>query len=212
MSDAVVIGSGPNGLVAANLLADAGWDVLVLEAAGEPGGAVRTVDSAAPGFRDDRFSSFYPLGIASPILSDLDLGRYGLRWRHAPAVLAHLLPDDRAAVLSRNIDVTAASVAEFAAADGDAWHAQFARWSTVRDDLLAAIFTPFPPVRAAVRLLRTLGLGETLRFGRLATSTVRSFGMQHFAGEGARLSLATHCTPTSARATHGAAGWSAGTG
>jgi phytoene dehydrogenase-like protein len=61
MPDAVVIGAGHNGLVAANLLADAGWDVTVLEAAGEAGGSVRTAELTAPGFANDVFSAFYPL-------------------------------------------------------------------------------------------------------------------------------------------------------
>ena len=60
--DAVVIGSGPNGLTAANLLADAGWDVLVLEAQPVPGGAVKSAEVTAPGFVSDLYSSFYPLG------------------------------------------------------------------------------------------------------------------------------------------------------
>src|SRR5437763_10171046 len=98
-ADAIVIGAGPNGLVAANLLADAGWSVLVLEANDEPGGAVRTAEVTAPGFRNDIFSAFYPFGAASPVLRSLGLDRHGLRWVHAPAVLAHPTPDGPAAVL-----------------------------------------------------------------------------------------------------------------
>src|SRR5688572_14406650 len=66
MVDAIVIGSGHNGLVAANLLADEGWDVLVLEGEATHGGAVRTTELVEPGFRNDVFSAFYPLSIASP--------------------------------------------------------------------------------------------------------------------------------------------------
>ena len=71
---------------------------------------------AAPGYLSDLFSAFYPLSAASPVLKTLDLGSYGLRWSYAPAVLAHVLPDDRCAVLSRDRDVTAQSLAGFRSA------------------------------------------------------------------------------------------------
>src|SRR5579875_3917348 len=94
--DAVVIGAGHNGLVAAAMLADAGWDVLVVEADTTPGGAVRSDREVHPDFVTDRFSAFYPFGYASPVLQELDLASHGLRWEHAPAVLTHVLPDGRA--------------------------------------------------------------------------------------------------------------------
>ena len=76
MHDAIVIGAGPNGLVAANLLADAGWDVIVLEAASEPGGAVKSAELIEPGFVNDVFSAFYPLAAAcSPPTSTTARGR-----------------------------------------------------------------------------------------------------------------------------------------
>ena len=77
-ADAVVIGAGPNGLVAANALVDAGWDVVVLEANDEVGGAVRSAEVTAPGFVNDMFSAFYPLAAASPVIRGLDLGAHGL--------------------------------------------------------------------------------------------------------------------------------------
>ena len=107
--DAVVVGAGPNGLVAANLLADAGWSVALLEAQPQPGGAVRTEQVTAPGFHNDLFSAFYPFTAASPVIARLDLARYGLRWTHAGHVLAHPRPDGPAAVLDRDVEVTAAS-------------------------------------------------------------------------------------------------------
>ncbi|GLY47675.1 FAD-dependent oxidoreductase [Lentzea sp. NBRC 102530] len=187
--DAVVIGAGPNGLVAANLLADAGWDVLVLEAAPQPGGAVRTAEFVEPGFASDLFSSFYPLGAASPVLRGLGLERHGLRWVHAPAVVAHVLPDDRCAVLSRDIDETAASLAAFSPADEDAWRREFALWQRIRGDLLDSLFTPFPPVRPGARLARTLGVADALRMARMITMPARTFGEERFTGAGARVLL-----------------------
>src|ERR671933_2913654 len=88
-ADAIVIGAGPNGLVAANVLADAGWSVEVLEAQPEPGGAVRTAELTEPGFRHDVFSAFYPLAAASPAIRALELERHGLEWRRGPLVVAH---------------------------------------------------------------------------------------------------------------------------
>ena len=85
--DAVVIGSGPNGLVAANALADAGWDVLLLEAQDTIGGAVRSAEVIAPGYSTDLFSAFYPLGGGVAVIKDLDLAGHGLRWVQAPQVL-----------------------------------------------------------------------------------------------------------------------------
>ncbi|WP_329063616.1 phytoene desaturase family protein [Amycolatopsis sp. NBC_01480] len=189
-ADAVVIGAGHNGLVAANLLADAGWSVLVLEATGRPGGSVQTDEVTEAGFRNDLCSAFFPLTAVSPVIGGLELERYGLHWRHAPDVLAHVFPDDRCAVLSRDLDRTAASADEFAPGDGAAWRRLFAQWQEIRDPLLDALFTPFPPVRPALRLLRRTGTAEALRLARMLTLPARRFGDELFTGEGAKLLLA----------------------
>ena len=81
--DAVVIGAGHNGLVAANILADEGWEVLVLETSATPGGAVKTAEITVPGYRHDLFSAFYPLAAASGVIRSLELERHGLVWCHA---------------------------------------------------------------------------------------------------------------------------------
>lgn len=84
----MVIGAGHNGLVAAALLADAGWDVLVCEAQAEAGGAVKSA-ALTPGYTSDLYSAFYPLSAVSPALRDLHLEDHGLSWTHAPTVVGH---------------------------------------------------------------------------------------------------------------------------
>ena len=194
--DAVVVGAGHNGLVGAIVLADAGWDVVVVEEQERAGGAVFSDRSLHPDYVTDWYSAFYPLGAASPVLSALDLHDCGLRWSHAPAVLAHILPDDRCAVLYRDADATAASVDQFAAGDGAAWLRLFEAFEQIREPLLRALFTPFPPVRAGLSLARELGAAELLRFMRFAVQPVRRSGEELFDGEGARLLLAGNALHT----------------
>ncbi len=194
--DAVVVGAGHNGLVAANLLADAGWQVLVLEAAGHPGGAVHSDESVHAGYISDLYSSFYPLGAASPILRALKLEQHGLRWTHAPTVLAHVWPDDRSAAIWRDRELTAASVEDFAAGDGQAWLDLVNQFDRICEPLLDSLFTPFPPVRAATRLARRMGTAELLRFTRFALTPVRRFGEEQFRGPAGPLLIAGNALHT----------------
>jgi phytoene dehydrogenase-like protein len=180
--DAIVIGAGPNGLVAANKLADAGWSVVVLEAQPEPGGAVRSGRYVDPDFVSDHCSAFYPLGVASPVIDELDLRAFGLRWLHAPAVLAHPLEDGRAAVLSRDLDVTAASADALHQGDGDAWRRLAELWDKLNPALINALMTPFPPVKAGVKLAATLRAAGGLRFARFAVLPVRKVAEEEFGG------------------------------
>lgn len=189
MVDAVVIGAGHNGLVAANLLADEGWDVRVLEATPEYGGSVRTAELTAPGFRNDVFSAFYPLGAASPVLARLQLEEYGLEWVHAPKVVAHPHRNGSTAVLSRDIDVTAASLDAFAPGDGDAWRRLFEQWERIRDPLLSGLFSMFPPFRAGVGMATAMSPKELVRFARFALLPVRRLAEEEFAGIGGGLLL-----------------------
>ena len=156
MPDAIVIGAGPNGLVGANVLADAGWDVLVLEAQREPGGAARSGELVEPGFVSDLFSAFYPLGIASPHLKRLRLEEFGLEWLHAEAVVAHPTSDGSCVTLWRDVERTAASVDAFAPGDGETWRRLSSAWLEVQPAFISSLMSPFPPIRPALRLLRAL--------------------------------------------------------
>jgi len=195
MPDAVVIGAGPNGLVAANVLADAGWSVEVLEAQERPGGAVKSSEFVEPSFVSDEFSAFYPLAVASPAIRRLELERWGLRWAHGPLALAHPAADGSCAILSRNLDLTAASLAAFAPRDGDAWRELYALWERVGDQLLRGMATPFPPIRVGAQL--ALRLRRDLpEFGRFALLSVRRLGDERFSGAGGPRLLAGNAMHT----------------
>lgn len=185
--DAVVIGAGPNGLVAANLLADAGWHVVVCEEQPEPGGGVRSGPGPAEGFVYDHCSAFYPMTVASRAIQSLRLERYGLRWSHAKEVLAHPLPDGRAAVLSRDLERTATGLEELGAGDGAAWRRLYQLWEELGPHLLDALFVPFPPVRSGLRLAVTLRASGLLRFVRFGLLPVRRLVEEEFSGPGSLL-------------------------
>src|SRR3954462_2644301 len=129
MPDAVVVGAGPKGLVAANLLADRGWDVRALGAGDGPGGAVRSAPlTGEPRFVHDVFSAFHPFAVASPAIGGLHLERHGLQWCRAPTPAAHPAQDGTCAVLSRDPGETMASLDAFAPGDGEAWRRLYATW------------------------------------------------------------------------------------
>lgn len=190
MTDAVVIGSGPNGLVAANLLADQGWSVIVLESQPESGGAVRTDTDVHDGFRHDTFSAFYPLAAASSPIRALRLEEHGLSWVHAPAVLGNPLPAGGWAMLHRDRSTTAAGLDVLCPGDGEAWLTLCAHWDGYGDDLIAALLSPFPPVRAGLRTAVGLSRRAGLRGLRTPLMSVRRMAAETFRGEGARLLLA----------------------
>jgi phytoene dehydrogenase-like protein len=105
--DAVVIGSGPNGLSAAVALAQAGASVLVLEAAAQIGGGTRTAELTLPGFQHDVCSAVHTTGILSPFFRSLPLEEHGLRWILPEASVAHPLDDQPAVIMWRSLEETA---------------------------------------------------------------------------------------------------------
>ncbi|HTZ14471.1 MAG TPA: NAD(P)/FAD-dependent oxidoreductase [Mycobacterium sp.] len=190
MADAVVIGAGHNGLVAAAMLADAGWDVLVLEAQSEPGGAVRSAE-LTPGYTTDLFSSFYPMTAASPAIRALRLEDHGLRWSHAPAVVGHPrnAADDDPAVLYRDPACTAAEFERRESGDGENWWRLVRLWDKIRKPFLDALLSPFPPVRPAIGLLRSLGTAEAIRLAQFLVQPANTMVQSSFAGYAPRVLL-----------------------
>ena len=186
---AVVIGSGPNGLSAAITLAEGGRDVTVLEAAPRLGGAVASGELTLPGFHHDLYSAVYPAGIASPVFARMPLERHGLRWIHPEACVAHVVGEDRAAVLYRSTERTAASLDRLAPGDGERW-AQFIapyldHWEAVRRTMLAG----FPPIRGPAALVRGTGISGLLEFTRLLLMPAEALAGELFEGAGAKALL-----------------------
>ena len=169
----MVIGSGPNGLSAAIVLARAGWKVVVHEAQAEPGGGARSAGLTLPGFVHDVCSAIHPMAVCSPFFEQGPLEDYGLEWIHPGVPLAHPFDDGSAAVLDRSIGQTAASLGP----DGDAWRRllwpMVAAWTAVRDDILAPPGLPAHPWLMA-------------RFGRNLLSAARRLAERHFRGRAAR--------------------------
>ena len=127
--DAVVVGSGPNGLAAAIVLAQAGRSVVVREQADTIGGGMRTEELTLPGFRHDVCSIVHPLAVSSPFFRTLPLAEHGLEWVHSPACLAHPFDDGGVALLDRSMDETGATLG----ADARAWRRLLGRWVDVAE-------------------------------------------------------------------------------
>ena len=136
---ACVVGSGPNGLAAAIVLAQAGLEVEVFEAEPAPGGAARTMELTLPGFHHDFGAAVHPLGAGSPFFSSLPLEHHGLEWIHSTAPLAHPLDDGTAVVLERDLE----KAANFLGADGNAWQKLLRpfveRWREFAPDVLRPV-------------------------------------------------------------------------
>jgi phytoene dehydrogenase-like protein len=138
LSDAIVVGSGPNGLACAVELARSGVGVTVLEAEERIGGGTRTSELTVPGLLHDDCSATHPMAAGSPFLNSLDLGKHGLEWLWPEVDLAHPLDDGSAGVMVRSIEETARGLGE----DGGAWLRIFGSSSAHFDALLEDVLEP----------------------------------------------------------------------
>ncbi len=174
---ASVIGSGPNGLSAAIVLAQAGIRVTVYEAEAIPGGACRTLELTRPGFLHDFGSAVHPMGAASPFFQSLPLHEYGLEWIHSPSALAHPFADGLLAGTAITLEQDLSRQVELLGSDGPAWNRLFrplvAQWKEIRD----AILRPFTPLSGPIwrhpLLMSRFGLPALLPANLLARSLFR---------------------------------------
>src|SRR5207253_392743 len=172
--DAVVVGSGPNGLAAAITLARAELSVLVLEANSSIGGGARSAELTLPGFIHDVCSAIHPLALASPFFKSLPLAEHGLEWIHPPAALAHPFDDGTAAILELSLERTCATLGP----DAVAYAKVFSPLIRNADKLIPEILAP--PAHVPRHPL------ALIRFGFKAILSAQTFTRRHFKGNRAR--------------------------
>jgi phytoene dehydrogenase-like protein len=168
--DAIVVGSGPNGLAAAITLAQAGLSVVIFEAKETIGGGLRSAELTLPGFIHDICSAIHPLAISSPFFRHLPLAQFGLEWIHPSAPLAHPLDDGTAIILERAVDATSQMLNVDAVAYRKLMHPLVANWAKLETDLLAPLHWPRHPL-------------AMLRFGLLGIQSARHLAKSWFKGE-----------------------------
>ena len=167
MSDAIVVGAGPNGLACAVALAGEGMAVTVLEAEDVIGGGTRSGELTVPGLVHDLCSAVHPMAVGSPFLRSLELERHGLEWRWPEVDCAHPLDDGSAGVMLRSVEETARGLG----VDGAAWRRVFERPARSLDSLAEDIFRPV--LHLPRHPLRLVNFG--LRAATPATALVRAW-------------------------------------
>jgi phytoene dehydrogenase-like protein len=193
--DAVIVGSGPNGLAAAIRLAQEKLSVLVLEANDTVGGGTRSAELTLPGFVHDVCSAIHPLGVASPFFRTLPLEKHGLHWIQPGCPLAHPLPDGGVAVLHRSIQETSAAFGP----DQNSYARLFAPLVSRWDELAAEFLQPLLHWPKHPALLARFGINALRSAAGLARTKFASDNAQAlFAGLAAHSFLPLEKLPSAA--------------
>jgi phytoene dehydrogenase-like protein len=167
--DAVIIGSGPNGLGAAIALAQKGWRTLVIEAAATVGGGMRSKELTLPGYTHDVCSAVHPTAVASPFFQSLDLASHGLRWIQPELPLVHPLDHGRAGVLHRSVTETATGLPRDDTAYRLLFKSLVGKAALMYPDILSPLRLPRHPL-----LMARFGIAAMLPATVLARSLFRS--------------------------------------
>jgi phytoene dehydrogenase-like protein len=192
--DAVIVGSGPNGLAAAMTLAQQGWRVLVLEAKETIGGGMRTAELTLPGFKHDICSAIHPLGMGSPFFRSLPLEEYGLRWIQPDIPLAHPFDDGTAVALYQSLGRTMANLGEDGARYGRLVETLVDHWDELAAEFLGPLRFPRHPLTVARFGARALWPAETLARTLFRTDEAQAL----FAGLAAHSMMPLHWPATAA--------------
>jgi phytoene dehydrogenase-like protein len=192
--DAVVVGSGPNGLAAAITIARSGRSVAVLESQPTIGGGARSANLTAPGFTHDVCSAVYPLAIGSPFLRQLPLDQHGLQWIQSPAPLAHPMDDGTAVMLERSVDATSENLDVDGAAYRNIMKWLVEKWDRLEIDILAPPRFPRHPLSLAKFGLHAMRPARRLAENVFAEQRARAL----FAGLAAHSMLPLEYAPSAA--------------
>ncbi|WCT14763.1 phytoene desaturase family protein [Mucilaginibacter jinjuensis] len=160
--DAVVVGSGPNGLAAAITMQQAGLSVLLIEAKDTIGGGLRTAELTLPGFKHDVCSAIHPLAVSSPFFKNLPLKKYGLEFIYSPNAAAHPFDDSAAAVLQNSLLATATGLGADASAYQKLIQPLLTSWPDILPDVLAPLQWPAHPLKMAGFGIKALRSAESI--------------------------------------------------
>ena len=190
--DAVVVGSGPNGLAAAIEIARAGRTVVVFEAADTIGGGCRSAELTLPGFVHDICSTVHPFAVASPMFRSLPLAAHGLEWVEPPAMAAHPLDDGRAVMVRRSVGETASGLGGDARRYASLFGSLQEGWSRLEDAVLGPLQWPRHPIALARFGLQSLRGAAPAAKRLFEHDPARAL----FAGMAAHSMLPLHMAPT----------------